>query len=260
MLAVQQERPVFPIHLEHSNSATMLSAGLTSVARQSEDNMALYQHRAPASPATGSPQNPVVTMGLNAFTVVGALPTSAAGQFNFDGSSAGLEMALGGGGHHHDQISGLPVGTRLATIPAGASMSPEFTAAALSQLSLGGFQQHNPSLTGSPGGAMAGLNMNMLSPGLSMLQQPLSSSLYIKNLPPDADKLFLYENFATYGAILSVKVLHDPQTGQCRGVGFVNYSDHQSAVRAIQALHGTKVGDRLLHVSLQAPRIRRHEM
>jgi RNA recognition motif-containing protein len=34
----------------------------------------------------------------------------------------------------------------------------------------------------------------------------------------------LYEKFSPYGAILSVKVLSDPQTGQCRGIGFVNYA------------------------------------
>lgn len=43
----------------------------------------------------------------------------------------------------------------------------------------------------------------------------------LQNLPTDADKLFLYEKFSPYGAILSVKVLNDPQSGQCRGVGFV---------------------------------------
>ncbi len=66
----------------------------------------------------------------------------------------------------------------------------------------------------------------------------------------------MYERFSPYGAILSVKVLNDPVTGTCRGVGFVNYSEHASAVRAIQALHGTKIADKLLHVSLQTPRIR----
>lgn len=32
------------------------------------------------------------------------------------------------------------------------------------------------------------------------------ASLYVKNLPPEADKLFLYERFAPFGAIVSVKV------------------------------------------------------
>ena len=33
-----------------------------------------------------------------------------------------------------------------------------------------------------------------------------SSSVYVKNLPQDADKLYLYEKFSPYGGISSVKV------------------------------------------------------
>ena len=36
--------------------------------------------------------------------------------------------------------------------------------------------------------------------------QPQATSLYIKNLPPETDKLFLYERFAPHGGIASVKV------------------------------------------------------
>ena len=36
--------------------------------------------------------------------------------------------------------------------------------------------------------------------------QPQATSLYIKNLPPETDKLFLYERFAPHGSIASVKV------------------------------------------------------
>lgn len=37
-------------------------------------------------------------------------------------------------------------------------------------------------------------------------QQQQATSLYIKNLPPEADKLYLYEHFARFGGISSVKV------------------------------------------------------
>jgi len=36
--------------------------------------------------------------------------------------------------------------------------------------------------------------------------QQQATSLYIKNLPPEADKLYLYEHFARFGGISSVKV------------------------------------------------------
>ena len=79
-------------------------------------------------------------------------------------------------------------------------------------------------------------------------------SLYVKNLPPEADRLFLYERFAPHGAIHSVKILSDEDTGKCRGVGFVNYGDAKGALKAVQALHGSKLNDKLLHVSFQTHR------
>lgn len=79
------------------------------------------------------------------------------------------------------------------------------------------------------------------------------SSVYVKNLPHDADKLYLYEKFAPYGAITSVKTLLD-EGGKCKGVGFVNFSDGHGAMAAIQALHGQKCGEKVLHVSLQTHR------
>lgn len=60
------------------------------------------------------------------------------------------------------------------------------------------------------------------------------SSVYIKNLPPDADKLFLYQRFAPHGAIQSVKVLTDEDSQQCKGVGFVNYVVPTGAMLAVQ--------------------------
>lgn len=62
---------------------------------------------------------------------------------------------------------------------------------------------------------MLGLLTALVSPSTTVCH------VLFQNLPTDADKLFLYEKFSPFGAILSVKVLNDPQSGQCRGVGFV---------------------------------------
>ena len=44
-----------------------------------------------------------------------------------------------------------------------------------------------------------------------------SSSVYVKNLPQDADKLYLYEKFAPYGGISSVKV-RAPRQCHCQAI------------------------------------------
>eukprot|EP00882_Tetradesmus_deserticola_P002382 GHRQ01002541.1.p2 GENE.GHRQ01002541.1~~GHRQ01002541.1.p2 ORF type:complete len:342 (+),score=117.56 GHRQ01002541.1:178-1203(+) len=81
-------------------------------------------------------------------------------------------------------------------------------------------------------------------------------SVYIKYLPEVTDRLWLYEKFAPFGAVLSVKVLTN-EAGLCKGVGFVNYGDQDAAQRAVAGMHGMPVGgDKRLHVALQAHRSR----
>lgn len=51
-----------------------------------------------------------------------------------------------------------------------------------------------------------------------------------------------------------MQVMLDDATGKCRGVGFVNYANYAAASAAIAGMHGTVVGDKVLHVSLQQQR------
>ena len=118
---------------------------------------------------------------------------------------------------------------------------------------LGVQNQHGVPNLLTAGGALAGLggaNVGGVVPGS---QGTTPASVYVRNLPPEADKLYLYEKFAPYGGVTSVKLLFN-DAGDSRGIGFVNYVDQQSALKSIQALHGSKVGDKSLHVSLQTQR------
>mmetsp|Transcript_27234 Transcript_27234/g.68544 ORF Transcript_27234/g.68544 Transcript_27234/m.68544 type:complete len:429 (-) Transcript_27234:339-1625(-) len=117
-----------------------------------------------------------------------------------------------------------------------------------------GFQGFNP--TGMPDNMMGGGGMMGGPPDMG--GGTPYTSLYVKNLPPEADKLFLYEKFAPHGAIASVRVMTDDATGVCKGVGFVNYVDHAAALEAIRDLHGLQLGDKQLHVSLQTHRTNMH--
>ncbi|KAK9908116.1 hypothetical protein WJX75_002897 [Coccomyxa subellipsoidea] len=83
--------------------------------------------------------------------------------------------------------------------------------------------------------------------------QQQRASLYIKNLPPDADKLYLYERFARFGAILSVKIMTEDATGKCKGVGFVNYATYDAACVAVASMHGTAADGGILHDKQDEP-------
>jgi RNA recognition motif-containing protein len=69
---------------------------------------------------------------------------------------------------------------------------------------------------------------------------------------PAATELDLYELFSPHGAITSCRAYSDAATGQCRGVGFVNFKHAGEACAALAALHGLQLDSgRRLHVTLQ---------
>lgn len=77
-------------------------------------------------------------------------------------------------------------------------------------------------------------------------------SICIKGLLPDTDKLWIYENFAHHGALLSMNILTDCATGKCSGTAYVKFGDVIGAEKAIVSMHGTPVKeDQMLHVTIQ---------
>lgn len=82
-------------------------------------------------------------------------------------------------------------------------------------------------------------------------QPQVLSSICIKGMPLNADRLWVYENFARYGAVAGLRILIDESTGLCNGTGFVNFADAGAAERARQAMNGMRAGDKILHVMVQ---------
>jgi ELAV like protein 2/3/4 len=76
--------------------------------------------------------------------------------------------------------------------------------------------------------------------------------LFVYNLPPNTDENLLYRLFSPYGALVSVKVIRDLATGNCKGYGFVNYLKLEEAQQAILNLNGCQMGNKFLQVSFKA--------
>jgi RNA recognition motif-containing protein len=72
-------------------------------------------------------------------------------------------------------------------------------------------------------------------------------SLFVFHLPPDATESTLRVLFEPYGAVSSVRVLPG------KGYGFVNFENVQSAITAIHALNGFKLGNKHLKVEFKKP-------
>lgn len=77
------------------------------------------------------------------------------------------------------------------------------------------------------------------------------NNLFIYHLPPTADDTMLYKLFSPFGAIASVKIVKDLETGQCKGFGFVRMTTYAAAVSAIQGLNGVKIENKHLIISFK---------
>ena len=76
--------------------------------------------------------------------------------------------------------------------------------------------------------------------------------VFVYNLPETAQDSLLYQLFAPYGAISSVKVIIDHQTQKCKRFGFVNMVNYAEAYQAILNLNGHQLeGGKKLQVSFK---------
>eukprot|EP00747_Dinoflagellata_sp_TGD_P185806 gnl/TRDRNA2_/TRDRNA2_42537_c0_seq1.p1 gnl/TRDRNA2_/TRDRNA2_42537_c0~~gnl/TRDRNA2_/TRDRNA2_42537_c0_seq1.p1 ORF type:complete len:376 (-),score=88.14 gnl/TRDRNA2_/TRDRNA2_42537_c0_seq1:96-1103(-) len=77
------------------------------------------------------------------------------------------------------------------------------------------------------------------------------TNLYVKDLSPAADDLFLYRAFARFGAIESARAMVNPD-GSCTGIGFVKFATAADAQKAIGVLNGAQQPDgQIMYVSIK---------
>ena len=73
-------------------------------------------------------------------------------------------------------------------------------------------------------------------------------TIYVGNLPFTATQNEVGDLFASYGAVHSVNLINDRETGRPRGFGFVEMDD-EPALAAIEALNGKEIGGRSLRIN-----------
>lgn len=77
----------------------------------------------------------------------------------------------------------------------------------------------------------------------------MSKKIYIGNLSFSTTDAELRRLFEQHGAVESVNVIMDRETGRPRGFAFVEMSDPSSAAAAIQVLNGRELDGRSLRVN-----------
>src|SRR3989337_3126690 len=85
----------------------------------------------------------------------------------------------------------------------------------------------------------------------------MGKKLYVGNLPFSATEDSLKESFLQFGAVESVTIITDRDTGQSKGFGFLEMATPQEAASAVTKMNGSEMDGRTLKVSQalpQAPR------
>jgi len=73
--------------------------------------------------------------------------------------------------------------------------------------------------------------------------------MYVSNLSFKISENDLQNLFAEYGAVSSVKIITDRETGQSRGFGFVEMDADDEAKNAMKSLNNQEVQGRQISVS-----------
>jgi polyadenylate-binding protein len=83
------------------------------------------------------------------------------------------------------------------------------------------------------------------------------TNLYVKYLDDNVTDEKLREMFAGCGQVVSANVEMDKEKGISKGFGYVNFSTHEEATKAVTAMNGKTVGSKPLYVCLHMSREQR---
>jgi cold-inducible RNA-binding protein len=82
----------------------------------------------------------------------------------------------------------------------------------------------------------------------------METKLYVGNLPYSVSEENLREMFAKVGAVKSVSLITDRDTGRSKGFAFIEMENQEDAQKAISQFNGTNVEARNITVNFARPR------
>eukprot|EP01127_Copromyxa_protea_P013394 TRINITY_DN35_c0_g1_i2.p1 TRINITY_DN35_c0_g1~~TRINITY_DN35_c0_g1_i2.p1 ORF type:complete len:595 (-),score=167.18 TRINITY_DN35_c0_g1_i2:223-2007(-) len=72
------------------------------------------------------------------------------------------------------------------------------------------------------------------------------TNVFIKDIDPSIDDAALRQAFSEFGTVTSAVIMRK-EDGTSLGFGFVNFEGHESADKAVAAMHGAKLGNKTLY-------------
>ncbi|KAF3903973.1 Nucleolin [Arthrobotrys entomopaga] len=85
------------------------------------------------------------------------------------------------------------------------------------------------------------------------------TNIYVKNLDSEVSDEEFRTLFEKFGQITSASLARDGDSGASRGFGFVNFSSHEAAAAAVEALHDTELKGQTLFVGRAQKKHEREE-
>ncbi len=82
----------------------------------------------------------------------------------------------------------------------------------------------------------------------------MSKKLFIGNISYDSTEDSLKEAFSEFGAVESVSIITNRDTGRSKGFGFVEMASEEEAKKAKEGLNGKEVDGRTINVDEAKPR------
>ena len=82
----------------------------------------------------------------------------------------------------------------------------------------------------------------------------MATKIYVGGLAYETTEKELEELFAPHGAVVSVAIIMDRDSGRSKGFGFVEMSSAEEAQKAISDLNGKELGGRKLMVNQARPK------
>jgi len=79
-------------------------------------------------------------------------------------------------------------------------------------------------------------------------------NIYVGNLSYNTNEGGLETIFSEFGAVDSVRIITDRDTGRSKGFGFIEMPEDSEAQAAIEALNGTELDGRTLRINEARPR------
>jgi nucleolin len=81
-----------------------------------------------------------------------------------------------------------------------------------------------------------------------------SSTLWVGNLGWGIDDNRLFEEFGSFGTVVSARVITDKETGRSRGFAYVDFDTPEAAEKALEEMNGQQLDGRDLRMDLAAKR------